>query len=132
MVAEELHQVLSALFLLNIGKLLQSCDKLLIEVIDGNLVVATIIHEILLAGHHQANELVVKYLIVRHDEVLKNLVEEGPVEAVAVTAQAADVFVALVQGIEAVLEFVLGILFLEDGQVHQVTDERSALINFFL
>ena len=111
-VGEQLNQVLRGLALLQSLQLLDLIEEQVVEVFNGDLIVADG-HESLLGSLQGGEHLGVLGVFLVLDEVLEDREKEGAVKAVAVASESAHLRVAGLEGIEAKLEFVVLVLLFQ-------------------
>ena len=111
---------------------LQAIDRIpkgLKEVIDYDLVVARISHQIFLARRRDLFHLLQERAVLRiHNAVLEKLQQEGSIEAAPVTSHPPYILIASIEHIKAILELVGFVLFLEVLEGEQVADMGHALV----
>ena len=100
------------------------------EVIDYDLVVPRICHQIFLARRRDLLDLLQERSVPRiHNAVLEQLQQERSIETASVSPHPSHILIASIEHIKAVLELVRLVLFLEILEGQQVADMGHALVD---
>ena len=118
-------------FFFDLSKLLEGGDKLLIEIIDCDLVIAAVFHQVLLAGFNYFDELIVLSLVIRYNEVLEYLEEKRSIEAIAIPAKTSHVLISDIKRIKALLKLILSVLLPQNAEVCNVANEWHTIVDLF-
>lgn len=118
-------------FFFDLSKLLEGGDKLLIEIIDCDLVIAAVFHQVLLAGFNYFDELIVLSLVIRYNEVLEYLEDKRPIEAIAIPAKTSHVLISDIKRIKALLKLILSVLLPQNAEVCNVANEWHTIVDLF-
>ena len=118
-------------FFFDLSKLLEGGDKLLIEIIDCDLVIAAVFHQVLLAGFNYFDELIVLSLVIRYNEVLEDLEEKRPIEAISIPAKTSHVLISDIKRIKALLKLILSVLLPQNAEVCNVANEWHTIVDLF-
>lgn len=118
-------------FFFDLSKLLEGGDKLLIEIIDCDLVIAAVFHQVLLAGFNYFDELIVLSLVIRYNEVLEYLEKKRPIEAIAIPAKTSHVLISDIKRIKALLKLILSVLLPQNAEVCNVANEWHTIVDLF-
>jgi len=123
--------VFRCVFFFDLSKLLEGGDKLLIEIIDCDLVIAAVFHQVLLAGFNYFDELIVLSLVIRYNEVLEYLEKKRPIEAIAIPAKTSHVLISDIKRIKALLKLILSVLLPQNAEVCNVANEWHTIVDLF-
>jgi hypothetical protein len=116
MVAKLLVTMGNCVLRLHVFESLKTLHKDVIKIFNCDQVVAPVRHQVVFAILYDFEEIGVGFPLVV-DEVLEKLEEECAVEAVSITAESADLFVAGVKTVETFFKFVVVVFVLQHAKV---------------